>query len=239
LSPPLRSHPHAIPSPRNQPAPPTRLRIPRRETSQHPRASLAAKAPACESRRRETSQHPTRTAARASPAGGTSAAPPAPRTTLACPQARTPAAAKTSATAPPTRRHASPRESMLLAHSLPRGQRPTHSLPLRRPDPTALHPRCLDPRFRRPPPVETATWNVGGRLREAAGGGWAGAEPASHVVRRAGAVPPRARGCRRGGRRRAVAITVASAGCGADGGAPRRWRSRREVVNWLPSLFSG
>jgi hypothetical protein len=61
--------------------------------------------------------------------------------------------------------------------------------------------------------VETATWNVGGRLREAAGGGWAGAEPASHVVRRAGAVPPRARGCRRGGRRRAVAITVASVGC--------------------------
>jgi hypothetical protein len=33
----------AIPSPRNQPAPPTRLRSPRRETSQHPRASLAAK----------------------------------------------------------------------------------------------------------------------------------------------------------------------------------------------------
>jgi hypothetical protein len=46
LSPPLRSHPHAIPSPRNQPAPPTRLRSPRRETSQHPRGAcdpLAAK----------------------------------------------------------------------------------------------------------------------------------------------------------------------------------------------------
>jgi hypothetical protein len=26
---------------------------------------------------------------------------------------------------------------------------------------------------------------------------------------------------------------------GADGGAPRRWRSRREVVDWLSSLVSG
>ncbi|OEL13000.1 hypothetical protein BAE44_0025981 [Dichanthelium oligosanthes] len=31
----------------------------------------------------------------------------------------------------------------------------------------------------------------------------------------------------------------AAAGAGADGGAPRRWRSRREVVDWLSSLVSG
>uniref|UniRef100_K3YGL1 BAH domain-containing protein n=1 Tax=Setaria italica TaxID=4555 RepID=K3YGL1_SETIT len=30
-----------------------------------------------------------------------------------------------------------------------------------------------------------------------------------------------------------------AAGAGADGGAPRRWRSRREVVDWLSSLVSG
>jgi hypothetical protein len=30
-----------------------------------------------------------------------------------------------------------------------------------------------------------------------------------------------------------------AAGVGADGGAPRRWRSRREVVDWLSSLVSG
>lgn len=32
---------------------------------------------------------------------------------------------------------------------------------------------------------------------------------------------------------------LAAAGAGADGGAPRRWRSRREVVDWLSSLVSG
>lgn len=33
--------------------------------------------------------------------------------------------------------------------------------------------------------------------------------------------------------------SAAAAGTGPDGGGPRRWRSRREVVDWLSSLVSG
>nr|CAB3481017.1 unnamed protein product [Digitaria exilis] len=33
--------------------------------------------------------------------------------------------------------------------------------------------------------------------------------------------------------------SAAAGGAGADGGGPRRWRSRREVVDWLSSLVSG
>uniref|UniRef100_A0A0A9ELF4 Uncharacterized protein n=1 Tax=Arundo donax TaxID=35708 RepID=A0A0A9ELF4_ARUDO len=36
-----------------------------------------------------------------------------------------------------------------------------------------------------------------------------------------------------------AAAAGAGAGAGADGGVPRKWRSRREVVDWLSSLVSG
>lgn len=79
---------------------------------------------------------------------------------------------------------------------------------------------------------------------EGACGGGAGAEPAAHVVRGAGRFlrSLAAAGWGWGGVGAVVAVPSPSRSplpASAEGGAPRKWRSRREVVDWLSSLVSG